>query len=82
MPVKYEEIAPLMRAKGVDVRKIFYPLSEMPPYKHHQTGPVAQHLSEYGISLPSYPELTNQEVDFVCESLLKSITYAQQNSTP
>jgi perosamine synthetase len=82
LPVEHQNVCDRMRQKGVDVRKVFYPLSEMPPYEHHNTGPVSKKLSRYGLSLPSYPELTNAEIDHVCESLLKSVLDAKQNSRP
>jgi perosamine synthetase len=80
LPVEETRVTPLMRQQGVDVRKVFYPLSEMPPYQSHNTGPVSQMLSKYGLSLPSYPELTNDEIDTVCEVLLKSVEDAQQDN--
>lgn len=81
-PLNNNKITPLMRQKGIDVRKVFYPISTMPPYKDHNTGPISKRLSLYGLSLPSYPELTNKEIDYVCESLLESVSNAQQDINP
>lgn len=73
LPVPYEKVAPLMQQRGVDTRKIFYPITEMPYYKSSKDFPISKELSEYGISLPSFPELTNAEIDHVCESLLLAV---------
>lgn len=80
LPVPYSNIENEMRRNGVDVRKIFYPISSMPPYFGAEIGKVAEELSNYGLSLPSYPQLTNEEIDFVCETLLKSVANAQSGS--
>jgi len=73
LPVEQPAVTDLMRQRGIDTRKVFYPLSAMPPYQFHDTHPVAEHLSKYGISLPSYPQLTNEEVDFICKNLIECV---------
>lgn len=70
---KFEALAPKMRQRGVDVRPIFYPMTDMPPYYQPGVSPIAHHLSTHGISLPSYPTLTNSEIDKVCLALQESI---------
>jgi dTDP-4-amino-4,6-dideoxygalactose transaminase len=51
------------------------PLHLMPAYAFlgHMTGdfPVAEEVSEQVVSLPMYPELTDQEVDRVCDVVLQ-----------
>jgi len=51
------------------------PLHLMPAYRFlgHMTGdfPVAEEVSEQVVSLPMYPELTDQEVERVCDVVLQ-----------
>lgn len=57
------------------------PLHLMPAYDFlgHMTGdfPVAEEVSEQVVSLPMYPELTDQEVERVCDAVMQCsrITY-------
>ena len=51
---------------GVETRPFFYPAHELPIYPRSQRFPVAELLGASGINLPSYPELTEDEIDTVC----------------
>lgn len=67
-----QDFSSYMMNHGVDTRKIFYPVTDMPPYVTHKTKySVASYLSRQGVSLPSYPQLTNSEIDKICD-LIKS----------
>ena len=54
-----------LREEGVDSRPYFYPISDMPMYQRANT-PVAHMVSERGINLPSYVDLTRQDVADIC----------------
>ena len=58
---------PLRRAladAGIETRPAFVPIHEMPMYgPGDQAFPVARSLSERGINLPSYPALTEADID-------------------
>jgi len=58
-----------MRSRGVDSRPFFYPAHVLPMYAAGRSYPVAEYLGTAGINLPSYPDLTEDEVDFVCSVL-------------
>jgi perosamine synthetase len=51
---------------GVETRPFFYPAHELPIYPSAERFPVAELLGASGINLPSYPELTEDEIDTVC----------------
>jgi perosamine synthetase len=51
---------------GVETRPFFYPAHVLPIYPRPERFPVAERLGASGINLPSYPELTENEVDTVC----------------
>jgi perosamine synthetase len=56
---------------GVETRPVFYPVHTMPiyaaPFQQH---PVAEDLGWRGINLPSWPGLTDDQVDFICTEIL------------
>jgi len=59
--------------QGVDSRPVFHCAHQMPMYRTGGTHPVAESIAARGISLPSYPALTDQQVILVCQKLLASI---------
>jgi perosamine synthetase len=55
---------------GVETRPLFYPIHTMPMYSSsNQRFAVAEDLAARGLNLPSYPDLKNTEIDFICEIL-------------
>lgn len=56
-----------LREVGVDSRPYFYPISDMPMYTRAET-PVAHAISQRGINLPSYTDLTESDVEQICRS--------------
>lgn len=52
--------------RGVDSRPLFYPAHTLPMYARDASFPVAEHLGASGINLPSYPDLTDADIDLVC----------------
>lgn len=65
-----------LRNRGVDSRPYFYPVSDMPMYPDVDT-PVAHRFSHAGINLPSYVDLTEQDVQFVCRQFELALQEAQ-----
>jgi perosamine synthetase len=52
---------------GIETRPLFYPVHTMPMYsKNFQKHPVAESLGWRGINLPSYPDLTKDQVLEIC----------------
>jgi perosamine synthetase len=62
-----------MAAKGIDTRPVFYCAHHMPMYATGQSLPVAEDISNRGISLPSYPALTDDQVLRVADALKAAI---------
>lgn len=62
-----------LAAVNIETRPTFYPAHTMPMYipfsQNGDTYPVAQKLSRKGISLPSYPGLTREDVLHVCAQI-------------
>jgi len=75
-----ESLVPRMRERGVDVRPFFYPLSMIPAFRDSPEAArarggnqVAQHVSPYGINLPSALNLDRASVTQVCDELRKAV---------
>lgn len=62
-----------MAEKGVDTRPIFYCAHEMPMYRTDGSHPVATDISARGISLPSYPALTDEQVVSISRILIAAL---------
>jgi perosamine synthetase len=56
-----------LRDGGVETRPFFHPAHTMPVFASDEPFPVAERLGASGINLPSFPQLTDQEVDTVCD---------------
>ncbi|MBP0444391.1 DegT/DnrJ/EryC1/StrS family aminotransferase [Roseomonas sp. SSH11] len=62
-----------MQAVGVETRPVFYPAHHMPMYRREEHFPIAEDIAARGLSLPSFPALTDGELARVCEALVNSL---------
>lgn len=59
-----------LKLKGIETRPYFYPISDMPMYKRNKMNtPVTHEAYQRGINLPSYFELKDDDIAYICESL-------------
>jgi perosamine synthetase len=58
---------------GVDSRPAFYCAHHMPMYRTGDSHPVAEDIAARGISLPSFPGLTEEQVTSICAKLRRAI---------
>jgi len=57
--------------KGIDTRPLFYPIHTMPMYSHkYQSHKVAEDISRRGFNLPSYPDLTKEQLEYISNTIL------------
>lgn len=63
-----DELMRLLKQAGVDSRPYFYPVSDMPMYERAAT-PVAHEISRRGLNLPSYFDLSQADVNVICETV-------------
>ncbi|UCH49813.1 MAG: aminotransferase class I/II-fold pyridoxal phosphate-dependent enzyme [Betaproteobacteria bacterium] len=68
-----DELATELEARGIETRPFFYPLHVQPPYAEAGEFRVSSYLSSQGISLPSGNEISAQEIDRVCDTVLAII---------
>ncbi|HTZ42129.1 MAG TPA: DegT/DnrJ/EryC1/StrS family aminotransferase, partial [Candidatus Omnitrophota bacterium] len=75
--IQSEELINLFQSNSIDARPFFYPLSSLPMFKEKRENTVSYDISSRAINLPSYHDLTNEQVVYVCNllrSFLKSKT--------
>jgi perosamine synthetase len=54
---------------GIETRPTFHPVHTMPMYLEKESYPVAEDLGKRGINLPSYPDLTTEDVDYIVDKI-------------
>ncbi len=71
-PADREPLRDHLAQCGIETRPVFYPAHTMPMYADKfQRHPVAESLGWRGINLPSWPGLSDDQVDRVSEEILK-----------
>ncbi|GLI54148.1 DegT/DnrJ/EryC1/StrS family aminotransferase [Thermodesulfovibrio yellowstonii] len=63
-----DEFIQRLKSNNIDSRPYFYPLSDMPMYDDADT-PIAHKVYKRGLNLPSYFDITKEEVDYICEKV-------------
>ncbi|MBD3839955.1 MAG: DegT/DnrJ/EryC1/StrS family aminotransferase [Epsilonproteobacteria bacterium] len=67
-----DEFMQKLKTKNIDSRPYFYPVSDMPMYENADT-PITHKVYQRGINLPSYFDITKEQVDYVCKSIKELI---------
>lgn len=59
-----------LEEKGIETRPLFFPVHTMPMYsKKFQRHPIAEDLGWRGINLPSYPDLTQENIEYIASAI-------------
>lgn len=66
-----DQIREELRLNSVETRPFFPPANVMPVFYTNEIFPNALNLSKTGINLPSYPDLSKEEVEFICTVIKK-----------
>jgi perosamine synthetase len=56
-----------LKKRGVDSRPFFYPMSQMPYINETTNTPVTDKVYQQGINLPTYFDLEEKQVKFICQ---------------
>jgi perosamine synthetase len=59
---------------GIDTRSFFYPMHLQPPLLSNETLPVSEFLYNNGLYLPTYYDLTEDEIKFICKNIKRILT--------
>jgi len=65
-----DELIERLKNNGIDTRPLFYPLHSMPPYKSEGNFSVSDFLSKNGISLPSFINISEDQMNKILSVLL------------
>jgi perosamine synthetase len=56
---------------GIETRPLFNPAHTMPMYSQkYKKLPVAEELGWRGINLPSFPQMTDEQVEYICSKII------------
>ena len=64
-----DRIRAQLNSAEIETRPIFYPAHVMPVFKGSEIFPIAEDISLRGINLPSFPDLSENQVDFICNKI-------------
>lgn len=73
-----DDVMQQMAAEGIETRPVFYPVHSMPMYCHLADGnafPVATEIAARGINLPSWPDLTSEQIEMVVAALENALQH-------
>lgn len=65
-----DEILKSLKNLNIHARPAFPCMSDFPIFEEHYTNPISKEVENKGISLPSAANLTKEDIDFVCDSLI------------
>lgn len=70
-----EELRKELMERGIETRPLFYPAHHMPMYATAAAGtyPVADEISSRGLNLPSYPSLSEEDVNFIAGQVISIV---------
>lgn len=61
-----DQLIKFLKDNSVETRPFFIPMTNLEIYSEHTSStPVADELSKCGLNLPSYPELTNLDIEYI-----------------
>jgi perosamine synthetase len=58
-----------LKKHGIDSRPYFYPMSQMPYINEKANTPVTDMVYQKGINLPTYFDLTKDDVQYICSTI-------------
>lgn len=67
-----DQLLDAFRANNIDGRVVFWPLSSLPMFNGRTTNRVSQSISERAVNLPSYHDLTDEEIDRVSRAVINA----------
>lgn len=72
LTARRESLMNELKMMNVDTRPYFFPMSQMPYIRSTQEihTPISERKSKEGINLPTYFDLTTQEMDYICDCIL------------
>jgi perosamine synthetase len=73
---KKDKIEEFLSTNGIETRTFFYPLHKQPCYPNQKLLSNSSYVYDHGLCMPSYPELTVEEIDYVCNKIKQFLVEA------
>jgi perosamine synthetase len=84
LDVDLDFLIKLLIKKGIEARRIFYPIHSMPIYKKYLNPgisfPVSSFISQHGICLPSSVNLSLNQINYISSSFLEILDQLSNNN--
>ena len=69
-----DDLREMLKRNGIETRPLFHPAHTMPIYQGFGTDfPIAEMLGKNGITLPSFPNLKDEEVNLITKLMLEHL---------
>lgn len=71
--ISRDELAMKLSDAGIETRPFFIPLHTMPPFRENAGAslPVTEGISSQGLNLPTYTQLSDEDIDRICDVVRK-----------
>lgn len=70
--VQRDAIRDHLLEKGIETRPLFYPVHTMPMFSSkYQSHKISENISSRGFNIPSYPDLTDFQLKYICDTILE-----------
>jgi perosamine synthetase len=75
MKITRDKLAEKLEENGIETRKFFYPLHEMPAYQKYArfVYPISSKISRQGLNLPSSTKLSEEDVKYITQRIRESL---------
>lgn len=74
-PVTRDNLMVRLAERGIETRPTFVPLHRMPMYLGDDDSfPESCRIGDGGISLPTWPGLTTEQLDYICDEVIQCVT--------
>lgn len=73
VPLTRDDVMFKLQEAGIETRPVFYVINDMPPYKSNERFEHSSKIASRGINLPTYGAMTKDEIQYVCDTLIKII---------
>ncbi len=68
-PEYRQPLRDFLKNKGIETRPFFHPSHTLPIHRQDTSFPVAENMSSRGINLPSYPDLSEENVTYITDNI-------------
>lgn len=69
----YDKVIQALQDNEIDYRHFFHPLHKQPFINSKESLPNSEYLFDNGIILPTFTDLKNKEIDFICKVILNAM---------